>query len=191
MPRISVIGTSGCGKTTLARQLSQRLNIPHIELDALHWDPEWTPAKTDEFRRRVSAAIAGESWTACGNYGAVRDLVMARADTLIFLDYSMTVVFTRVVRRTVRRCLKREELWNGNRERFFTQLFTADSLFLWVITSWRIHRRDYPKMLRRQHQLGKRILRFRSPEQTRRWLETVHCFTSRESASSICDLFPR
>ena len=174
MPRISVIGTSGSGKTTLACALAQRLNIPHIELDALHWNPSWTPTKTDEFRQRVNTAIAGESWTACGNYGAVRDLVMARADTLIFLDYSMTIVFSRVVWRTIRRCWKREELWNGNRERFVTQLFTRDSLFLWVITSWRRHRRDYPKMLRHQRRLGKRILRFRTPNQTQCWLKGVN-----------------
>ncbi len=41
MRRIVVIGTSGSGKTTLARELAGRLNVPHIELDALHWKPNW------------------------------------------------------------------------------------------------------------------------------------------------------
>ena len=45
--RISIIGTSGCGKTTLARQLCQRLAIPHIELDALHWEANWTEVPTN------------------------------------------------------------------------------------------------------------------------------------------------
>jgi adenylate kinase family enzyme len=170
MPRISVIGTSGSGKTTLARQLATQLSIPHIELDALNWDPNWTQAPTPVFRQRVTAAIAADHWTACGNYGAVRDLVMARADTIIFLDYSMSLVARRILRRTLLRCLSGEELWNGNRERFLVQLFSRDSLLLWVWNSWRRHRRDYPKMLRKQQQLGKRILRFRHPGETQRWL---------------------
>src|ERR1019366_5741404 len=76
MPRISVIGTSGSGKTTLARAIAEHLNIPHIELDALHWGPNWTSAQRDDFRNRVAAAIAAPAWVSCGNYRAVRDLVM-------------------------------------------------------------------------------------------------------------------
>jgi adenylate kinase family enzyme len=145
--------------------------IPHIELDALHWGPNWTSAQRDDFRNKVAAAVAGESWTACGNYGAVRDLVMARADTLVFLDYPMTVVFTRVFRRTLRRWWSNEELWNGNRERLFIQFFSRESLLLWVINTWRMHRRDYPKRMRQQAALGKRVLRFRTPKQTQQWLD--------------------
>ncbi len=170
MPRISVIGTSGSGKTTLARALARLHNIPHIELDALHWGPDWTGAQKEEFRRKVSAAISADSWVSCGNYGAVRDLVMARADTFVFLDYPMTVVFTRVLRRTLRRWWSKEELWNGNRERLFTQFFSRESLLLWVIYTWRMHRRDYPKRMRQQAALGKRVIRFRTPKQTDLWI---------------------
>jgi adenylate kinase family enzyme len=173
MRRISVIGTSGSGKTTLAMELSRQLNIPHIELDALNWGPNWTEVSRDVFRHRAAKATAVDAWIACGNYGAVRDLVMARADLIIWLDYSMTLTMLRVVRRTVARCVTQQELWAGNRERFWTQLSSRDSLLLWVLTSWRRHRRDYPKMLRQQRQCGKRVLRFRSLLETRRWLATV------------------
>jgi adenylate kinase family enzyme len=125
----------------------------------------------EEFRRRVGAAVAADAWVACGNYGAVRDLVMARADTFVFLDYPMTVVFTRSLCRTLRRCWTKEELWNGNRERFLGQFFSSDSLLLWVIRSWRMHRRDYPKRMRQQAALGKRVIRFATPEQTDRWMK--------------------
>jgi adenylate kinase family enzyme len=99
MPRISVIGTSGSGKTTLARELSDRLNIPHIELDALHWGPNWTPTPAEALRPRVAAAVAGESWTTCGNYGAIRDVIWSRADTIIWLDYSMSTVLWQIIRK--------------------------------------------------------------------------------------------
>jgi adenylate kinase family enzyme len=39
--RIVVIGMSGSGKTTLAWQLGQKLSLPHIEVDAIHWQAGW------------------------------------------------------------------------------------------------------------------------------------------------------
>ncbi|BAY66273.1 topology modulation protein [Calothrix brevissima NIES-22] len=58
MQRISVVGTTGSGKTTLARQISQCLNIPHVELDYLHWEPNWIEAANDVMRARVTQAIS-------------------------------------------------------------------------------------------------------------------------------------
>src|SRR5437016_1896693 len=80
--RIVVIGTSGSGKTTQARHLSERLGIPHVELDALHWVPGWTEAPTDALRERVTEALAGDAWLVDGNYSVVRDIVWPRADTV-------------------------------------------------------------------------------------------------------------
>lgn len=59
--RISVVGVTGAGKTTLARRLSDLLDVPHVELDALHWEPNWTPAPVDVFRDRVTEATAGDA----------------------------------------------------------------------------------------------------------------------------------
>ncbi len=47
MQRISVIGTSGSGKTTVARRIAESLGFPHVELDALHWEPGWKEAPID------------------------------------------------------------------------------------------------------------------------------------------------
>jgi adenylate kinase family enzyme len=73
--RISVVGTTGSGKTTLARQVAQHFQIPHIELDALHWEPSWTAALPQVLRNRVTEALSGERWVVDGNYSAVRDIV--------------------------------------------------------------------------------------------------------------------
>src|SRR4051794_37995613 len=105
MRRVVVVGTSGSGKTTLAATLARRLCVPHVELDALHWGPHWTAVDPADFRARVAAAVAGPAWVCDGNYSPVRDLVWARADTLVWLDYPMGLVFRRVLFRTLRRCL--------------------------------------------------------------------------------------
>jgi ABC-type dipeptide/oligopeptide/nickel transport system ATPase component len=58
--RISVVGNSGSGKTTVAKALAARLGVPHVELDAIFHQPNWTPLPADEFRRRVADAITGD-----------------------------------------------------------------------------------------------------------------------------------
>ncbi len=73
--RISVVGNTGSGKTTLAAELADMLGCPHIELDALHWGPDWTPQPVDIFRDRVRQATAGERWVVDGNYSRVRDII--------------------------------------------------------------------------------------------------------------------
>ena len=174
MRRIVVLGTSGSGKTTLASTLARRLRIPHIEMDAIHWKPNWTSSTTQEMLPIVDERTSQPGWVLDGNYRAMRELVWSRADTIIWLDYSMRVVFTRVFIRTMRRCWGRERLWAGNRESLVLQFCNRESILLWVITTWRIRRRDYPAELRTEAAKGKRILRFRSPEHCDAWLANLN-----------------
>jgi adenylate kinase family enzyme len=121
--RVSVIGTSGSGKTTFAGALARRAGIGHIDLDAINWQAGWKDLNTHdvaEFRRRVAAAAAEEAWASCGNYSKVRDLILARATHLVWLDYPRALVMARVLRRSFQRAWTGEELWpgTGNREHF-------------------------------------------------------------------------
>jgi adenylate kinase family enzyme len=167
--RVVVVGTSGCGKTTLARALARRLDLPHVELDALHWGPGWTEPPVELFRQRVEAALRGDGWVADGNYSKVRDLVWGRAELLVWLDYALPLVMARLVRRTLRRCFTGEELWSGNRERLREQ-FTRGSLWLWALQSHRRHRREYPERFRRPEFCHLAVVRLRSPRAAAQWL---------------------
>jgi adenylate kinase family enzyme len=171
--RIVVLGTSGSGKTTLAKTLSQRLGLRHVELDAIYWQPDWTPTPAPQMRDRVAEATRDGGWAVCGNYRSVRHLTCGAADTVVWLDYPMSRVAWQVTRRTFARWWTGETLWAGNRERLWTQFTSKDSLFLWVINSWRIHRRDYPAFLRELRIAGKRVVRLRSPRDTARWLDSI------------------
>jgi adenylate kinase family enzyme len=117
MDRIAVVGNSGTGKTSMARHLAQRLQVPHTELDAIFHQPGWTELDVTEFRRRVGVLVAEPRWVIDGNYRQVRDLIWARADTVVWLDLPRHVVMRRIIWRTVSRALTRQVLWNGNRER--------------------------------------------------------------------------
>ncbi|ODT87340.1 hypothetical protein [Phenylobacterium sp. SCN 70-31] len=120
--RVAVIGSSGSGKTTFARTLAVAQGVPHIDLDAVTWQPGWVALhETDpeEFLRRCEAAMAAEAWVSCGNY-VRRPSLLARVTHLVWLDYSRSVVMSRVIRRSFTRALSGDELWpgTGNRETF-------------------------------------------------------------------------
>jgi adenylate kinase family enzyme len=115
--RIAIIGNTSSGKSTLAADLAERLDVPHIELDALYWEPNWVGAEREVFRARVDAATAAEAWTSSGNYlSGVQDIVWGRADTVVWLDYPLRVLVPRLWQRTYRRWRERELLWGTNRE---------------------------------------------------------------------------
>lgn len=143
MARVLVVGCSGSGKTTFARQLAQQLGAPHIELDALYWLPNWVPRPTDEFRALVAEAVSQEQWVTDGNYRVVRDLVQSHATAIIWLNYTFPTVFGRVLRRTLRRTLTHEELFTGNRESLRRSFLSRDSILWWVITTYKRRRRQY------------------------------------------------
>ena len=168
--RIVVVGSSGSGKTTLADQLAVRLGVPHIELDALNWEANWIAAPTEVFRERVQAATNAPAWVLDGNYSKARDIVWSRADTLIWLDYSLGLILTRLTRRTARRIFTKQELWSGNRESWTMpfQLSADKNIFLWTIASYRRRHRDYPAQLALPEYAHLKVLRLKTPRETAR-----------------------
>jgi len=145
MDRIAVVGNSGTGKTFVARQLAQRLQVPHTELDSIFHQPGWTELDITEFRRRVGVLVAEPRWVIDGNYKQVRDLVWARADTVVWLDLPRTLVLRRVMWRTIRRVFTRQVLWNGNRERLRNALswHPERSIIRWSWTQHSEYRERY------------------------------------------------
>ncbi len=79
LQRVVVIGTSGSGTTTFARRLAAILSMPHIELDALHWEANWQEVPRPVLRARTRQATAAPRWVVDGNYSSVRDIVWPRA----------------------------------------------------------------------------------------------------------------
>jgi adenylate kinase family enzyme len=167
------VGTSGSGKTTTAGQVARRLNIPHIELDALHWEPNWTEAPIEVFRARVTQALNSEAWVVDGNYSKVRDIVWGRADTVVWLDYALAVIMWQLLHRTVRRSVTQEELWSGNRESLSKALFSRESILLWALQTYKRRRREYPALLGKPENAHLAVVHLRSPRETRQWLTNL------------------
>lgn len=167
--RINVRGASGVGKSTLSAALAEQLELPYVELDALHHGPNWSEPTIEEFRARVCTAMeaAPEGWVIDGSYDSkLGDMVVAAADTLVWLDLPLRITFPRLWRRTMYRLRHEVELWNGNRETWRDQFASRESIFLWTIRAHRRHQREWPS--RFAHHPG--LVRLRSDAEVRRWL---------------------
>jgi adenylate kinase family enzyme len=133
-----VIGNSGSGKTTLATRIAATLAVPHVELDALHWQAGWAANPT--FVEDVSAMTAGPGWVVDGFYPDVRPLLTERADVLVWLDPLPALILWRVTSRTVVRRLRRTTLWNGNVEPPLRTFFTDDEhVIRWAASTLTLH----------------------------------------------------
>jgi len=170
--RIIVIGSTSSGKSTLAQLLSGRLGVDFIELDALHWERNWTEAPDEVFRARVEAATRPAGWVVAGNYHQVRDIIWPRAEAVVWLDYGLPLIFWRLTYRTFKRSLTREELWNGNRESLWThfKLWSDESLFHWLFKTYWRRKREYPLLFAEPGHLHLTVLRFQSPREAADWL---------------------
>ena len=165
--RVLVAGTSGSGKSTLARHLAAVLELRYVELDALHHGLNWTPRP--EFADDVARFAAEPRWATEWQYPSVRELLADRADLLIFLDLSRRVVMARVVRRTLGRRLRHNELWNGNVEPpLHTIVCDREHIIRWA---WRTHHDHLPRVAEcvEQHQTLP-VVRLRTPGQIEEWL---------------------
>ena len=176
-PNILVVGDSCAGKTTLAAELAGRFGLRHIELDALQWEANWTPADLEVFRGRVRDAIAeGDGWAMDGNYNShVRHITWPAAHTIVWLDFALLLILRRIVRRSWRRWRTGEELWAaGNRERFWEQFQPNDnSLIWWTLKSHRRRRKAYTEAMKDPQWAHAEFVRLRSPRALEQWLRSI------------------
>jgi adenylate kinase family enzyme len=187
--RIVVVGTSGAGKTTLARRIAALLELRYIELDAINWQSGWrdlTRHDPEEFVRRVSEVIEAEAWVVDGNYGPARDIVWQRATHLVWLDYERPVIMARVICRSLLRAVLRTELWAGNRERW-RHLLRPSHPIRWAWSTWDRRRRETAERLAQRECAHLVVLRLRRPREVEsavnRLIKAASIQTGRDDAT--------
>lgn len=170
MNRVVVMASASCsGKTTLGRELARRLDARFVELDALNHGPNWAQATPEELRGRAEPLLAEERWVVDGSYRSkLGDLVLERADLVVWLDLPRRVWLPRLVRRTLSRIVRGERLWSDNRETLWNGFVAHDSLLRFALRTYPQRRRHYPAELGRYN-----MIRLRSPAEAERWLEGV------------------
>lgn len=164
--RIAVAGASGVGKTTLCQQLEGILGYPRVELDSLYHGEQWTPRPS--FLPELSEFIAGEQWICEYQYPQARPLIVARADTLLWLDFQTSLQMRRLTQRTLFRSISKKPLWNNNIEPPLWTIFKdPDHILRWAWQSRKDLKRTLPELQKENPQL--QIVRFKSPRELKKW----------------------
>ena len=101
MKRVVIIGCGGAGKSTLARQLGEKLNIPVVHLDKLFWKPGWVEMPKEEFDALLRQEMARETWIMDGNFNRTLPERISRCDTVIYLDFSRLACLLGVLKRVL------------------------------------------------------------------------------------------
>ena len=162
-----VIGTSGSGKTTLASRIGDALAIAHFEIDGLFHGPNWVPRPSFESDvHRFSDEVA---WVTEWQYSSVRAHLANRADLFVWLDLPSAVVMRQVVRRTLRRRLHRQRLWNGNVEPpLWTIVKDPEHIVRWAWTTRHNAASRVSGLL--EERPDRLVVRLRSHEEAQLWL---------------------
>ena len=119
MERIVIIGCGGAGKSTLARRLGEKLDIPVVHLDQLWWKPGWVESSREEFDAKLAVELAKPQWIMDGNFNRTIPERIARCDTLIYLDFNRVTCLMGVLKRVLTTYGKvRPDMGEGCPERF-------------------------------------------------------------------------
>jgi len=165
--RILVYGVTGSGKSTLAAKLSERTGIPWFSADDLAFEASWKPT-TDEFQQeKIGVICAQDEWILDTAYGKWIDVVLARVELIVALDYPRWFSFWRLLRRTANRIVDKKPICNGNVETL-RQALSRDSILLWHFKSFnrkRIRIRAWSAQAG-----GPRVIVLRSAREAHLWL---------------------
>ena len=169
MKRIVIIGATGTGKTTLAQQLSAKGALDFIDLDELHWLPDWQVRDASDFQQRVAAAVTADAFVVSGNYREVRNVIWARADTVVWLNYPFWFVFCRLLRRSILRAVDKRKVCNGNTEPW-SKYLSSDSIMVWLFKSYWRRKREVRAILDNPSVYPHiTFLEFKNPKDTEKW----------------------
>ena len=165
MRKVLVIGPCGAGKSTLARELAERLALPLFHMDQINWKPGWIESTPEELNAKLDAVIAGDAWLIDGTYGGTLGKRLNRADTVVYLDFPIRLCVARLLRRIwTWRGKSRPDMTDGCPERF-------DFGFLIYLLRWNNGPRIRTEQSLKGHEA--KVVRLTSPEELAQWLDAL------------------
>ena len=161
--RISIIGGSGTGKSTLCEILAKKLKLPAIHLDAINFNENWVEIDKKERDKIISAKTKEEKWIIDGNYNKTLKERLKRADLIIWLDYSTYMQLKGVLKRFLKtRNRERPEI-PGCKERL-------DFNFIKYVITY--NKKKRPEIIEMLKEVPKdKVLIFKKQKDLNRWIK--------------------
>ena len=165
---ILIIGNSGNGKSTLARQMSEILGIPAVYIDALRFieNESGVEIPKEEFQAKVIAAVSADEWIFEGCSTGTLPQRIERCDTIIFLDFNRFFCLYHAIKRCIQiRQKPRPELPKGCIDKI-------DKQFLkWIF--WDCSKRSRPLILKMIYASDKPIHHFKKRKEVYQFISEL------------------
>ena len=159
--KISIIGGSGTGKTTLAENLGKKLNLPVCHIDGIHHLPNWQIRDKDERDKIILEKIKKEKWIIDGTYRSTLSERLKNSDLVIYLDFSSIAQAKGVLRRVIKHKGEEKKEIPGCKEQMTLKFF------IWVLKWRKNHRKEIIEKISQID--SNRILIFKNRKKLNEW----------------------
>lgn len=134
--KVSIIGGSGTGKTTLANSLGKEMNLPVYHMDGMNYYENWVERDKKERDNMILQIIKKEKWIIDGTYRSTLEERLQKSDLIIYLDYSTFAQLKGVMQRFFKSKGKERQEIPGCKERLNWN-------FLIFVIKWRKKKREF------------------------------------------------
>ncbi len=174
MKKIIIAGSAGVGKSTLGRELSKTLLMPHIELDHLFWLCNWRSRSESERRKIAKEKTASLSeWILCGNHFYLDEITFGKADTVIWLDYPLRISLWGVFKRALKSIVKKEKIVGCNIEKVSRLFSFRGSILIYTVKHYKKTKKRYVNMMHSSKYKHLNFICLRSPREMREWVKRI------------------
>lgn len=175
LKRINVIGTSGSGKSTFAKNLANALNSPYIELDQLFWKANWEQPSDEEFFSKIENALNQETWVLDGNYTRTIPIKWKNVTAIVWIDYSFPRTLFQAMKRAISRIRDGKEIWpnTGNIETFRKTFMSKDSILIWTLKTYRKNKANYGILSNDPNTSHIKFIRLKNPKEAQSFINEV------------------
>ncbi len=167
MKRILIIGNAGSGKTTFAKALAEKTQLPLIHLDKLFWCGEWEHVSHDEFDTALQKELEKSEWIIDGNFSRTIPHRLKYCDTVFYFDLPTITCLWGSTVRVFKNYGKTRDDMGGNCPEYFDK--HKSELYKAILTFNKKNRKRYTNLLKEQK--DKNIIIFKSRKQAMRYLK--------------------